>query len=99
MHLVIIFFPLLLDNLCASKAVRSALALHSNVASIVNDHVVLNDQGMEPNAPEELVFKKALSILLCGCYRNQLLNIFVRPALVALALQMTHSSRKGTFTV
>ncbi|XP_072849912.2 dihydroxyacetone phosphate acyltransferase isoform X2 [Pogona vitticeps] len=82
------------DNLCAHKAVRSALALHCNVASIVNGQVVLSDQGVESSVPEEPVFKKALSILLCGCYRNQLLNVFVRPAFVALALQMTHSSRK-----
>ncbi|KAH0622470.1 hypothetical protein JD844_024814 [Phrynosoma platyrhinos] len=83
-----------LDNLCATKAVRSGLALHSNIVSLVNGQVVLNDKEMGPGAPEELVFKQALAILLCGSYRNQLLNVFVRPALVALALQMTHSSRK-----
>ncbi|XP_062831884.1 dihydroxyacetone phosphate acyltransferase isoform X3 [Anolis carolinensis] len=82
------------DNLCANKAVRSALALHSNIVSLVNGQVVLNDKEMGPGAPEELVFKQALAILLCGSYRNQLLNIFVRPALVALALEITHSSRK-----
>ncbi|XP_042306111.1 dihydroxyacetone phosphate acyltransferase isoform X2 [Sceloporus undulatus] len=82
------------DNLCANKVVRSGLALHSNIVSLVNGQVVLNDKEMGPGAPEELVFKQALAILLCGSYRNQLLNVFVRPALVALALQMTHSSRK-----
>ncbi|XP_053153930.1 dihydroxyacetone phosphate acyltransferase isoform X2 [Hemicordylus capensis] len=82
------------DNVCANKAVRSSLALHANIASLVNGQVVLNDKEMGPAAVEDLVFKQALSILLCGSYRNQLLNIFVRPALVALALQMSHSSRK-----
>ncbi|XP_060609762.2 dihydroxyacetone phosphate acyltransferase isoform X1 [Anolis sagrei] len=82
------------DNLCANKAVRSALALHSNIVSLVNGQVVLNDKEMGPGAPEDIVFKQALAILLCGSYRNQLLNIFVRPALVALALEITHSSRK-----
>ncbi|XP_028579805.2 dihydroxyacetone phosphate acyltransferase isoform X2 [Podarcis muralis] len=82
------------DNLCANKAVRSSLALHSNIVSLVNGQVVLNDKDMEAGATEELVFKQALAVLMCGSYRNQLLNVFVRPALVALALQMTHCSRK-----
>ncbi|XP_061480431.1 dihydroxyacetone phosphate acyltransferase isoform X2 [Rhineura floridana] len=82
------------DNLCANKVVRSSLALHANIASLVNGQVVLNDKDMGGGAPEELVFKQALTILMCGSYRNQLLNIFVRPALVVLTLQMTHSSRK-----
>ncbi|KAM6462317.1 dihydroxyacetone phosphate acyltransferase isoform 3-T3 [Liasis olivaceus] len=82
------------DNLCASKAVRSALALHSNIASLVNGQVILNDKEMGFVTTEEPIFRRALFILLCGSYRNQLLNIFVRPALVAIALQITHSSRK-----
>lgn len=81
------------DNLCANKAVRSSLALHANIVSLVNGQVVLKDEGRLGEA-EELVFKQALPIFLCGSYRNQLLNIFVRPALVALALQMTLTSRK-----
>lgn len=87
----------LLDNLCAKKAVTSALALHSNIARLVNGHVVLNDKGEEDGAVGEIVFKRALAILMCGNYRNQLLNVFVRPSLVALALQMTRSFRKGMF--
>ncbi|KAF7253454.1 Dihydroxyacetone phosphate acyltransferase [Varanus komodoensis] len=90
------------DNLCANKAVRSALALHSNITSFVNGQVVLCVKEIGPTASEEIVFKQALSILLCGSYRNQLLNLFVRPALVALAVERTHSSRKdevyGNFT-
>ncbi|KAI6071930.1 Dihydroxyacetone phosphate acyltransferase [Aix galericulata] len=82
------------DNLCAKKAVTSALALHSNIARLVNGHVVLNDKGEEDGAVGEIVFKRALAILMCGNYRNQLLNVFVRPSLVALALQMTRSFRK-----
>uniref|UniRef100_A0A8C3CNX7 Dihydroxyacetone phosphate acyltransferase n=1 Tax=Cairina moschata TaxID=8855 RepID=A0A8C3CNX7_CAIMO len=82
------------DNLCAKKAVTSALALHSNIARLVNGHVVLNDKGEEDGAIGEIVFKRALAILMCGNYRNQLLNVFVRPSLVALALQMTRSFRK-----
>ncbi|NXC45470.1 GNPAT acyltransferase, partial [Penelope pileata] len=82
------------DNLCAKKAVMSGLTLHSNIARLVNGHVVLNDKGVEDGAVGEIVFKRALAILMCGTYRNQLLNVFVRPSLVALALQMTRSFRK-----
>uniref|UniRef100_A0A8C6XAA6 Dihydroxyacetone phosphate acyltransferase n=1 Tax=Naja naja TaxID=35670 RepID=A0A8C6XAA6_NAJNA len=82
------------DNLCASKAVKSALELHSNIASLVNGQVIVNDKEMGFVTTEDPVFRRAFSSLLCGCYRNQLLNVFVRPALVAIALQITHSSRK-----
>ncbi|XP_026700118.1 dihydroxyacetone phosphate acyltransferase [Athene cunicularia] len=82
------------DNLCAKKAVLSGLALHSNIARLVDGHVVLNDKGVEDGAVGEIVFKRALAILTCATYRNQLLNVFVRPSLVALALQMTRTFRK-----
>lgn len=74
----------------------SGLTLHSNVARLVDGHVVLNDKGVEDGAVGEVVFKRALAILMCATYRNQLLNVFVRPSLVAVALQMTRSFRKGT---
>ncbi|XP_052661828.1 dihydroxyacetone phosphate acyltransferase isoform X2 [Harpia harpyja] len=82
------------DNLCARKAVLSGLTLHANIARLVNGHVVLNDKGVEDGAVGEIVFKRALAILMCATYRNQLLNVFVRPSLVAVALQMTRSFRK-----
>ncbi|NXG43817.1 GNPAT acyltransferase, partial [Psilopogon haemacephalus] len=82
------------DNLCAKKAVVSGLTLHSNIARLVDGHVVLNDKGVEDGAVGEVVFKRALAILMCATYRNQLLNVFVRPSLVAVALQMTRSFRK-----
>lgn len=74
----------------------SGLTLHSNVARLVDGHVVLNDKGVEDGSVGEVVFKRALAVLMCATYRNQLLNVFVRPSLVAVALQMTRSFRKGT---
>ncbi|XP_075268155.1 dihydroxyacetone phosphate acyltransferase isoform X1 [Opisthocomus hoazin] len=82
------------DNLCAKKAVVSGLTLHANIARLMDGHVVLNDKGVEDGAVGEIVFKRALAILMCATYRNQLLNVFVRPSLVAVALQMTGSFRK-----
>lgn len=87
------------DNLCANKAVRSSLALHANIVSLVNGQVVLKEEEARLGVAEKLAFKQALPILLCGSYRNQLLNIFVRPALIALALQMTLASKRGKFTL
>ncbi|KAF4793392.1 hypothetical protein TURU_111646 [Turdus rufiventris] len=84
------------DNLCAKKAVLSGLTLHSNIAGLVDGHVVLNDKGVEDGAVGEIVFRHALAVLMCATYRNQLLNVFVRPALVAVALQMAPSFRKGS---
>lgn len=85
----------LLDNLCAKKAVLSGLTLHSNIAHLVDGHVVLNAKGGEDGAVGEIVFRHALAVLMCATYRNQLLNVFVRPGLVAAALQMAPSFRKG----
>ncbi|NXN12802.1 GNPAT acyltransferase, partial [Indicator maculatus] len=82
------------DNLCAKKVVVSGLTLHSNIARLVDGRVVLNDKGVEDGAIGEVVFRRALVILMCATYRNQLLNVFVRPSLVAIALQMAHSFRK-----
>ncbi|XP_041324372.1 dihydroxyacetone phosphate acyltransferase isoform X1 [Pyrgilauda ruficollis] len=82
------------ENLCAKKAVLSGLILHSNIARLVDGHMVLNDKGVEDGAVGEIVFRHALAVLMCATYRNQLLNVFVRPALVAVALQMAPSFRK-----
>ncbi|NXO65895.1 GNPAT acyltransferase, partial [Phainopepla nitens] len=82
------------DNLSAKKAVLSGLTLHSNIAGLVEGRVVLKDKGVEEGAAGEMVFRRALAVLLCATYRNQLLNVFVRPALVAVALHVAPGFRK-----
>ncbi|NXN83043.1 GNPAT acyltransferase, partial [Bombycilla garrulus] len=82
------------DNLCAKKVVLSGLTLHTNIAGLVDGRVVLKDKGVEEGAAGEMVFRRALAVLMCATYRNQLLNIFVRPALVAITLRMAPSFRK-----
>ena len=39
-----------------------------------------------------------VTLLLCLAYRNQLLNIFVRPSLVAVALQMTPGFKEDVYS-
>ncbi|KAJ1153997.1 hypothetical protein NDU88_006754 [Pleurodeles waltl] len=85
------------DNLPAGKVVRSSLAVHSNIFSILDGRVVLLDEGDSATVlTEELVMKNAVTRLMCAFYRNQMVNIFVRPALVVIALQMAENSRKET---
>lgn len=73
----------------------SGLALHSNIACLADGHVVLSDKGADDGAVGEVVFRHALAVLMCATYRNQLLNVCVRPGLVAIALHMAPSFRKG----
>ncbi|XP_069091114.1 dihydroxyacetone phosphate acyltransferase isoform X1 [Pleurodeles waltl] len=88
------------DNLPAGKVVRSSLAVHSNIFSILDGRVVLLDEGDSATVlTEELVMKNAVTRLMCAFYRNQMVNIFVRPALVVIALQMAENSRKETIYI
>ncbi|XP_034721611.1 dihydroxyacetone phosphate acyltransferase-like, partial [Etheostoma cragini] len=45
-------------------------------------------------APEEELLSQAVVILSCASYRNQALHVFVRPALLALAIHTTSSNQK-----
>lgn len=76
--------------------VQSSILLHSNLASLVKDQVVLKMDSGSPQMVNGLV-PAHITLLMCSAYRNQLLNIFSRPALVALALHMTPGLRKGNF--
>lgn len=51
--------------------------------------------GEEPVTPETGVLKRATVMLMCVSYRNQALHMFVRPALVAVAMATVTSTRKG----
>ncbi|XP_007467049.1 PREDICTED: dihydroxyacetone phosphate acyltransferase [Lipotes vexillifer] len=81
------------DNELAEEVVQSSLLLHSNVVSLVKDQVTLKVDSGGPEVVDGLVFQH-ITLLVCSAYRNQLLNIFVRPSLVAVALQMTPGFRK-----
>lgn len=50
--------------------------------------------GVE-TTPEEAVFHRAVVVLSCASYRNQILHVFLRPALLAVAMQSANSNRKG----
>ncbi|XP_077024445.1 dihydroxyacetone phosphate acyltransferase isoform X2 [Tamandua tetradactyla] len=81
------------DNEPADEVVQSSILLHSNIASLVRDQVIVKmDSGKSEDANG--LISQHITLLMCSAYRNQLLNIFVRPSLVAVALKMTPGCRK-----
>lgn len=81
------------DNEPAEEVVQASILLHSNVASLVRDQVILKVDSGDSEVVDGLIFQH-VTLLMCSAYRNQLLNIFVRPSLVAMALRMTPGFRK-----
>ncbi|KAB0398390.1 hypothetical protein E2I00_009346, partial [Balaenoptera physalus] len=81
------------DSELAEEVVQSSLLLHSNVVSLAKDRVTLKVDSGDAEVVDGLVFQH-ITLLMCSAYRNQLLNTFVRPSLVAVALQMTPGFRK-----
>ncbi|KAG8583418.1 hypothetical protein GDO81_008399 [Engystomops pustulosus] len=83
------------DNMSSSKVVKASIELHSNILKLADGEVILFEN--KPNDPltEEVVFAQAVTLLMCASYRNQLVNTYVRPALVVLACKMALSSSRG----
>lgn len=86
------------DNQLPEDVVQSSIVLHSNLASLVRGRVVLKVERESSEMVNGLMFQH-ITLLMCSAYRNQLLNIFVRPSLVAVALHMTPVVRKGNLEV
>ncbi|EPY81948.1 dihydroxyacetone phosphate acyltransferase [Camelus ferus] len=82
------------DSEAAEDVIQSSLLLHSNIVSLATDRVALKVDAGDSDMVDGLVFQH-ITLLMCSAYRNQLLNTFVRPSFVALALQMTPGFRKG----
>ncbi|KAG5846616.1 hypothetical protein ANANG_G00116870 [Anguilla anguilla] len=49
--------------------------------------------AQEPASPEEALFNRAVGALSCASYRNQVLHVFLRPALAAVALETAATPR------
>uniref|UniRef100_A0A671PUJ9 Phospholipid/glycerol acyltransferase domain-containing protein n=2 Tax=Cyprinidae TaxID=7953 RepID=A0A671PUJ9_9TELE len=79
-----------------SEVVSCSLALHRHLLSVSAGHVQLNvtDAPQDETTPEEAVFHRAVVVLSCASYRNQILHVFLRPALLAVAMQSANSNRK-----
>lgn len=77
----------------------SSLALHRSVVHRKDGRVYLVREGeparKRPISPEEGVISTAASLLMLASYRNQAVHVFVRPALLATAVHVTQSTRRG----
>lgn len=82
------------ENEPAEDVIQASVLLHSNIASLANDRVALRVASADSDMVDGLLLQH-VTLLTCSAYRNQLLNVFARPSLVALALQMSSGARKG----
>uniref|UniRef100_H3B949 Glyceronephosphate O-acyltransferase n=1 Tax=Latimeria chalumnae TaxID=7897 RepID=H3B949_LATCH len=81
-------------HLPTDKVLMSTIALHHNIVNNIDGHIVLSIESKKTEFTEDFMFRYAVGILMCAAYRNQLLNVFVRPAFVAVACEIAHSSKK-----
>ncbi|XP_056873243.1 dihydroxyacetone phosphate acyltransferase [Takifugu flavidus] len=83
------------DHLPPAGVVSSSLALHPGLVRLHGDRVQLTlEPGGEAGSGEEVLLKQAVVLLSCASYRNQCLHVFIRPALLALALRAASSNQK-----
>ncbi|CAB1342928.1 unnamed protein product [Coregonus sp. 'balchen'] len=83
------------DHAPTAKVVSSSLALHRGLACVSGGRISLVvGEPMGPVTPEEALFNRAVSVLSCASYRNQVLHVFLRPAMLAVAMHTAASSKK-----
>ncbi|XP_064196438.1 dihydroxyacetone phosphate acyltransferase isoform X1 [Anguilla rostrata] len=85
------------DQVPVGKVVSSSLALHHGLVRVTGGRVRLAEGAaegaQEPASPEEALFNRAVGALSCASYRNQVLHVFLRPALAAVALETAATPR------
>uniref|UniRef100_A0A3B5MYM8 Glyceronephosphate O-acyltransferase n=1 Tax=Xiphophorus couchianus TaxID=32473 RepID=A0A3B5MYM8_9TELE len=74
------------DHIPPSRVVSSSLSLHRSLVRVSEGRVQLN---LEPE-----LLSKAVVVLSCASYRNQVLHVFIRAALLASAIHSVAGSRK-----
>ncbi|XP_077597472.1 dihydroxyacetone phosphate acyltransferase [Stigmatopora nigra] len=83
------------DHLRPSEVVKSSLALHGGLARVSEGRVRLETGEVGVTSlPEEELLSRAVQVLSCASYRNQVLHVFLRPGLLALATGAVSSGRK-----
>ncbi|XP_069625377.1 dihydroxyacetone phosphate acyltransferase-like isoform X2 [Ranitomeya imitator] len=81
-------------NKSIDDVVHSSVTLHSNIMAIVDRHIVLLEHNVTEAITEELVINQAHTFLTGASYRNKMVNVFIRSALVVLACKMAQSFEK-----
>ncbi|XP_050927880.1 dihydroxyacetone phosphate acyltransferase isoform X2 [Lates calcarifer] len=82
-----------------SDVMSSAVALHCSIVHRKAGRVYLVQEEelarKRPISLEEGVTRTAAAVLMLASYRNQLLHVFVRPALLATAIHITKSTQRN----
>ncbi|KAM4632971.1 dihydroxyacetone phosphate acyltransferase [Polymixia lowei] len=81
-----------------SDVMSCSMHLHRSVVRSEGGRVHLVEEeepvGKRPISPEEGVVRRAAAVLLVASYRNQALHVFVCPAMLAVAMHTTKSTRR-----
>uniref|UniRef100_A0A8C4X3H9 Glyceronephosphate O-acyltransferase n=1 Tax=Erpetoichthys calabaricus TaxID=27687 RepID=A0A8C4X3H9_ERPCA len=77
--------------------VVSSISLHRNIVKIDNGKTMLVQEQQADSSTDKHLMQYAVTVLTCSMYRNQILHIFVRPALAAMALSFTNKTQKEIF--
>lgn len=94
-----------LGNTSPESVVRHYLSLHTNILSITDDRIVPKlvrpSHVRDAKVQDDSVMHNAATNIILGSYRNQLMHVFVRVAMVALSvngcLQETMSMGEHTW--
>lgn len=77
----------------------SAVAIHGSIVRRKAGRVYLvreeEPARVHPLSPEDGVIRAAAPVLMLASYRNQSVHVFVRPAMLATAIRVTKSTRRG----
>ncbi|CAL8393281.1 unnamed protein product [Arctogadus glacialis] len=86
------------DDKPPSEVVSASLSLHQGLVRVSEGRVWLLLEepagGPGPASPEERLLGAAVAVLSCTSYRNQVLHVFLRPALLATAVHTASSGKK-----
>uniref|UniRef100_A0A8C9SP56 Glyceronephosphate O-acyltransferase n=2 Tax=Scleropages formosus TaxID=113540 RepID=A0A8C9SP56_SCLFO len=78
-----------------SEVVSSSISLHHSVVRSDAGRVVLvEEQAPVGEGPEEAVFRRAVTVLMCASYRNQAIHVLAQPAMLAVALHIAATSAR-----
>ncbi|CAB1339729.1 unnamed protein product [Coregonus sp. 'balchen'] len=85
------------EQLPENQVMSSSMALHRSVIRCHQGRVTLLEEGpvgAGPFTAEEGVVRRAGKVLMVAAYRNQAVHVFIRPAMLALAIHTAHSSQR-----
>ncbi|XP_067098172.1 dihydroxyacetone phosphate acyltransferase [Osmerus mordax] len=86
------------EQISDSDVMSSSMALHSTVVRCEGGRVHLVEEegpaGNQPISPAEGVIRRAGPVLMVALYRNQAMHVFVRPAMLAVAIHTAQSTRR-----